>query len=95
MVHHYSWVRTQEECLQKARTWGHRNERDWPLLIERAFHGDAGSLFDPPLEFEKIESAYFDPFAVHVPRGAPSQKKFSNVLCVNHNDVFKRELACI
>ncbi|HEY2810209.1 MAG TPA: hypothetical protein VGJ00_02310 [Rhabdochlamydiaceae bacterium] len=37
MIHHYSWVRTKEQMLRKAASWGHRAERDWEALIEQEF----------------------------------------------------------
>lgn len=36
-VHHYSWVRTKPELIQKVRTWGHRYDREWLELIEKEF----------------------------------------------------------
>ena len=36
-VHHYSWVRTKPELVQKVRTWGHRHDREWLELIEKEF----------------------------------------------------------
>lgn len=37
MVHHYSWVRTQEEMLKKVRSWGHKGDRDWESLVHEEF----------------------------------------------------------
>ena len=78
-VHHYSWVRTKEECLRKTRTWGHRNDEDWEALIERAFSGDTRELFGTTHEFEEIPSAYFDPLK-------------TNVLKINDSDLFRKEI---
>lgn len=36
-VHHMSWVRTKEEMLQKVKSWGHTNDKDWTSLIEEEF----------------------------------------------------------
>lgn len=36
-IHHYSWVRTKEEMLNKVLNWGHAGERDWVGLIEEEF----------------------------------------------------------
>jgi hypothetical protein len=33
LVHHYSWVRTEEELKKKIATWGHRHDRDWEALL--------------------------------------------------------------
>jgi hypothetical protein len=35
MIHHYSWVRTKEEILQKMKASAHRLENDWEALIEK------------------------------------------------------------
>ena len=37
VVHHYSWVRTEQELRQKVRSWGHRHDRKWEDLIEKEF----------------------------------------------------------
>jgi hypothetical protein len=37
MCHHYSWVRTKEQMLQKVKSWGHRSDKDWVSLIEEEF----------------------------------------------------------
>ncbi len=29
LVHHYSWVRTKEEFIQKVGSWGHKFDFDW------------------------------------------------------------------
>lgn len=34
MIHHYNWVRSKEELVQKVTNWGHKDERDWLKLIE-------------------------------------------------------------
>jgi hypothetical protein len=37
MMHHYSWVRTKEEMLNKVKSWGHHKDRDWASLVEKEF----------------------------------------------------------
>jgi hypothetical protein len=37
MVHHFSWVRTKEQMLQKVKAWGHNGDKDWVALIEEEF----------------------------------------------------------
>lgn len=38
MIHHYSWVRTKEEMLNKVSNWGHAEDRkDWKSLVEEEF----------------------------------------------------------
>ena len=36
-VHHFSWVRTKEQMLQKVKAWGHNQDKDWVSLIEEEF----------------------------------------------------------
>lgn len=37
IFHHFSWVRTKEEMIQKVSSWGHKNDRDWISQIEEEF----------------------------------------------------------
>ena len=38
MVHHFSWVRSKAQMLQKVRAWGHRDDaRDWVKEVEAEF----------------------------------------------------------
>lgn len=38
MVHHYSWVRTKEEMLNKVSNWGHAGDREnWKALVEEEY----------------------------------------------------------
>ena len=58
MCHHYSWVRTKQELLNKVRTWGHCKDRDWTKLVEDEFnhefngrdfvHGYRYNILDTP-----------------------------------------------
>ena len=93
MVHHYSWVRTKEECYRKAAAWGHRHDADWPSLIEEAFAGKKERILDIPLEFEEIPSPFFDPFRVEVPQSRPLAK--GNCLKIDDRDLFRKELELI
>ena len=83
MVHHYSWVRTKEECLQKTRTWSHRGEEDWAEVIEEAFSGQSQDLFRSSLSFEEIDAPYFDPFTL------------GNVVKMNVKNLRRKEHALI
>lgn len=40
MFDHFSWVRTQEILQRKVSTWGHREDRDWMSLLNKAFQED-------------------------------------------------------
>ncbi len=91
MIHHYSWVRTREECARKTETWSHRNDADWPTLIEEAFSGKTRSPFRSPFEFEEMgEKPYFDPFTVPFPI---EKLPLSNpVLKIDDRDLFRKEI---
>jgi len=40
MFDHFSWVRPRDTMLKKVKSWGHRQDRDWVPLVERAFASD-------------------------------------------------------
>jgi len=37
LIHHYSWVRTEEEMLKKVKSWSHRKDRNWEELVREEF----------------------------------------------------------
>jgi hypothetical protein len=37
LIHHFSWVRTKEEMLNKVKNWGHKNDTNWVELVEEEF----------------------------------------------------------
>lgn len=86
-VHHYSWVRTKEECLWKTKTWSHREEEDWTSIIESAFSGDYAKLIG---SFEEDENPYFDPFIVSFPVDHATRK--GNLLKINDRDLLVASL---
>lgn len=84
LLHHYSWVRTKEECLLKTRTWGHRHDEDWPQVIEEAFSGNMKRLFGTEHTFKEIPESYFDPLKVEIP--------MNNVHRIGLADVRQKEI---
>lgn len=40
MFDHFSWVRTPKNLLRKVKSWGHRKDRDWVPLVEKALRED-------------------------------------------------------
>lgn len=93
MVHHYSWVRSKEECLMKAASWGHAHDRDWPRVIKEAFKNGSGrNLFGTNLQFNRVDEVYFDPFSVVIPTKSVGKSQFSNVKKVDRRAIFKMEL---
>lgn len=55
MVHHYSWVRTKEQMLEKVQNWGHLHDRNWTELVEAEFeHGFTGTDFVHGYDYEVV-----------------------------------------
>lgn len=40
MFDHYSWVRRPDTLRKKVVTWGHRQDRNWPDLVDKALQED-------------------------------------------------------
>jgi len=38
MLHHFSWVRTHQEMLDKVTGWGHKNDRNWVSSVNAEFN---------------------------------------------------------
>jgi hypothetical protein len=36
-IHHYSWVRTKEDMINKVKNWGHKNDKNWIDCVEEEF----------------------------------------------------------
>lgn len=92
-VHHFSWVRTKEECHQKAKTWGHRAENNWPRLIEETFEGKR--MFDDQFQFEEVESVYFDPLSSTFPKLGNQKGPFSHVTKVDRRNIFEKSIEAL
>ena len=62
LVHHYSWVRTQAEMLEKVKCWAHGFEDDWQNLIEKEMSSDfSGTDFVYGYDYKKVKP-FIDPF---------------------------------
>lgn len=80
LIHHYSWVRSKEELLQKVISWGHYRERDWQAAIKEEFsrpfngsdfvHGYSYKEVEPHLSLDLTEATF-------PPRGMPHLKVLS------------------
>lgn len=58
MIHHYSWVRTKEQMLKKVRSWSHRTDRNWEMLVEEEFSNPfSGRDFVHGYRFKTVEPA--------------------------------------
>lgn len=93
MVHHYSWVKTKEECLLKSRNWSHHWERDWKAAIEEEFSRDFNGKDFHDRSYVTVEKAYFDPLTASNARKKINQKIFPNVRKVTDKEIQRRELA--
>lgn len=84
IVHHYSWVRTDEEMQSKIHSWGHHWERDWEKLMKQ--DGD----FVRKYEYRGIEPVW-DPLAEQIsfPEGEGLPK---NVTRVTPKQIFRMEI---
>jgi len=40
LFHHYSWVRTKEQMLEKVENWTHHGQRNWRELVNKEFARD-------------------------------------------------------
>jgi hypothetical protein len=60
MIHHYSWVRTKEEMLNKVSNWGHTDDRkDWTLLVEKEFSSSfSGTDFLHNYQYRIVENKF-------------------------------------
>lgn len=95
LIHHYSWVRPQTECLQKASTWSHRYDEDWSQVIQEAFSSHQGKkLFGTDLHFQPIgQEPYFDPLQVSIPKDSLAiPMLFPHVEKLTPEKVFRRQL---
>jgi hypothetical protein len=63
LIHHYSWVRTEEELRKKVTTWGHRYDKEWLALIDDELcHPFRGQEKVHGLKYETVKP-YCDPLA--------------------------------
>jgi len=46
MFDHYSWVRPHQVLCKKVSTWGHREDRNWLVLLDKAFKEDILTTVD-------------------------------------------------
>lgn len=94
MIHHYSWVKTKKECLKKAENWCHHWERDWMTLIHQEFSRPFnGRDFIDQRNYEVLDTPFFDPLSVPLIRKEPPEGKFSNVIKVNDQEIFRKQLS--
>lgn len=92
LVHHYSWVKTQQEILTKTRTWGHRDDAPWQTLLDREYslpQSDQTPSFIFPEPTTTVEP-FFDPFAVAPSLSAALETQ--NITYTNRLDTYRHWL---
>jgi hypothetical protein len=96
LIHHYSWVRTREECLHKSKTWAHRRDDEWKKIVDQMMKNfDDPTVWCKELGFQfSIEKTdvFFDPFSVGVPPGLRAARAFPNVLKVDEPLVRRKQI---
>jgi len=59
MLHHYSWVRTKDEMLEKVKGWGHKDDRDWVTPIIEEFSREFnGTDFVHGYSYKKVDNQF-------------------------------------
>lgn len=59
MCHHYSWVLTKKEMMQKVKSWGHNKDRNWIDLVNKEFESEfTGTDFVHNYEYNILEKGY-------------------------------------
>lgn len=91
-IHHYSWVRSKEECYCKSKSWGHRFDKNWAEPIERLFSDQTDPCpMDLPLDYYQVTPT-FDPMQVKpFSITAPTLDR-SNVLKIDRDLAFRTSL---
>lgn len=84
IVHHYSWVRSEEEMLSKVQSWGHHWERDWTTLMKQE------DDFVRKYSYEEIEPVW-DPLQESVVF-SEEDGPVDNVIKVTPKQIFRMEI---
>ncbi len=92
MIHHYSWVKTKEECLIKIRNWGHAWEKDWKTLVEEEFSREFQGKDFEGRSYTECKKVYFDPFKVNVVRKETKRTEFPHVKKVTPQEIDRKEI---
>lgn len=59
IMHHFSWVRSKEEMLDKVTSWGHKNDRDWVKLVNAEFtHAPGETDFVHGYKYRRVEDFF-------------------------------------
>lgn len=100
MAHHFSWVKTKEEMVQKTGSWSHHWERKWKDLIDEEFSRDFnGTDFVRKYKYQKIRPI-MDPLTknieivnqISLSAHRENIKSFVNVKTMSPKELFRIEL---
>ncbi len=83
LIHHYSWVRSEAECLKKATTWAKKDQKNWMAWLKTT---------DGP---SSLVTPFFDPLEVSIPIGEPSFQKQPNEQLVTRRQIMELEHALL
>ncbi len=87
VLHHYSWVRTKEEMLEKVRSWGHKHNKDWESLIHEEFSSEfQGKDFVHGYSFNLVES--FIPLDLQAKPSKKIQNAPQNLKTLSETELF-------
>jgi hypothetical protein len=58
-IHHFSWVRTETEMLEKVSSWAHKQDKDWVTLVRQEFaRGFSGTDFVHGYQYRRVENSF-------------------------------------
>jgi len=59
MVHHFSWVRSKEQMINKVKNWSHKDDKNWTDLVEEEFSRPFnGTDFIHNYEYKIVENKF-------------------------------------
>jgi len=59
IFHHFSWVRTKQEMIEKVNSWGHKNDKNWLVHIEEEFSRDFnGTDFVHGYQYKQVNDQF-------------------------------------
>ena len=59
IMHHFSWVKTKSQMLQKVASWGHHGDKNWNHLIEKEFESEfSGFDFVHRYKFDTVVNLF-------------------------------------
>jgi hypothetical protein len=88
--HHYSWVRSRQECFSKVRTWAKRKQSNWEERLETAWQ--KGEFLEEGV-YERVEP-YFDPLVIELPVG-PFKRKTHEVERIDPQSLFMQQMGAM